>query len=198
MNRQRLILFILVILFGIAIVWSYNATPRQKTVSKLTYKPGQQEKTMMAATEKSVRNVDDGTRLKIELLDKEQSEFKGYRRDIFKPVFIDEMKVVKKAVVIKPQPPKVPVLVEPPVMQKPVAPPLAQFTVIGFLKRGAVRTIFLTKDNKDILLVKKGDKITGRYEATDISDQALTITVADTGEKIVIPLKENQPLTSIK
>ncbi|NTV48292.1 MAG: hypothetical protein HGB32_13975 [Geobacteraceae bacterium] len=201
MNRQRLILFVLVILFAITILWSYSAIPRPKTVGTLTYKPGQQATTKVKANEpaavKSTGNTDDGTRLKIGLLVQEQSGFKGYRRNLFKPVFVDELKVVKQqAVAIKP--PQV-VAAPPvqPVIMKPVAAPLARFTFLGFLKKGSVKTIFLAKDN-DILLVKKGDKIAIRYEATDISDQSLTLTVTDTGDKIVIPLIENRSLAAAR
>ena len=107
MNRQRLILFILVILFGIASLWSYSAMPRPKTVGSLTFKPGQQAKPSDTIKDKAGREADDGTRLKITLLDAESPSFKGYRRNIFKPVFIDEMKIAKQQVVVvkPPQPP---------------------------------------------------------------------------------------------
>jgi hypothetical protein len=133
-------------------------------------------------------------------LEQEQSTFKGYRRNIFKPIFVDELKLLKqKAVAVKPPqlpppppPPQKAVPVEP-VVATPVSAPLARFTFLGFLKKDAQRTIFLAKD-KDILLVKKGDKIAGRYEASSITDQALTLLVSDTGDEIVIPLIENRPL----
>ena len=207
MNRQRLILFILVIVFGIAALWSYNAMPRPKTVSTLTFKSGQQAKSAIAGGDKRTRIADDGTILKIALLNKVPGRFSGYRRNIFKPVFVDEMKVLKqKAVAIKPPPITVAVAVPPPSpLPPPVQPaitqsetaPLARFTFLGFLKKGSVKTIFLANE-KDILLVKKGDKIAGRYEATDISNLALTLTVLDTDEEIVIPLVENQPLAKLK
>jgi hypothetical protein len=206
MNRQRLTLFILVILFGIAVLWSYSAIPRPKTVSNLTFKPGQQAKQVkqvVAATDKPASDADDGSSLKISLLEKEPAGFKGYRRNIFKPVFVDELKVAKQmAMAIKP-PPKVstvpvqPVIVQPVQPTQPESAPLARFTFLGFLKKGSVKTIFLAKD-KDILLVKKGDKVAGRYEAIEISDQALTLTVSDTGDEIVIPLVENRPLAPAK
>ena len=200
MNRQRLILFILVILFGIAALWSYSSMPRPKTVSTLTYKSGQQAKSVVALTDKPTSDADDGSRLKISLLDKEPAGFKGYRRNIFKSIFVDEIKFVKqKVVAIKPPPIMPPAPVQPvqPVIMQPETTPLARFTFLGFLKKGSVRTIFLAKD-KDILLVKKGDKVAGRYEATEISDQALTLTVADTGDEIVIPLIENRPLATAR
>ena len=198
MNRQRLILFLLVIAFGIAALWSYSAMPRPKTVSTLPYKPGQQAKPAIAPTNKPVHYADDGTRLNINLLEKEPSGFKGYRRNIFRPIFVDELKVVKRqAVAIKPPPPKVIAAPVQPVITQPVTAPLARFTFLGFLKKGSVKTIFLAKEN-DILLVKKGDKVAGRYEVTEISDQALTLAVTDTGGTIVIPLIENSPLTTVK
>jgi hypothetical protein len=204
MNRQRLILFILVILFGIAALWSYSAMPRPKTVSTSTYKPVQRAKSAVVATNKPAPDAaDDGTRLNISLIDKEPAGFKGYRRNIFKPLFVDEVKFAKqKAVAIKPPPILKPVPVAPPVPVQPViiqavTAPLARFTFLGFLKKGSVKTIFLANE-KDILLVKKGDKIVGRYLATDISDKALTLTVTDTGDEIVIPLIENQPLATAR
>lgn len=197
MNRQRLILFILVIVFAVASLWSYSAMPRPKKVSSLTFKPGQQAKASVSPANRSSREMDDGTRLKIDLLDSESAGFTGYRRNVFKPVFMDESKVVKQnAVVIKP-PPKVTAAPVEQVIIMPETAQLARFTFLGFLKKGSVKTIFLSNE-KDILLVKKGDKVAGRYEATDISDQALTLMVIDTGDEIVIPLIENRPLASAK
>ncbi|MDD2897119.1 MAG: type II secretion system protein PulP [Desulfuromonadaceae bacterium] len=207
MNRQRLILFILVIVLGITIIWSYNAIPRPKTISSVATtsnkpgKQGRQPKTAEAAVDKPIHSADDGTKLKVSLLDSEPPHFKGYRRNIFKPVFVDEMKILRqKAMAIKPPPPPPPKPVPPPVMPvviQPEAAPLARFKFLGFLKKGSVRTVFLAKD-KDIILVKKGDKVAGRYEATEISDQALTLTVSDSGDEIVIPLVENRPLVPVR
>jgi hypothetical protein len=138
----------------------------------------------------------------LDLLEREQSGFKGYRRNIFKPIFIDEVALMKlKAVAIKP-PPLPPVAAPPPKVEPPpVAQPetlqstLARFVFLGYLKKDNRKTIFLSKD-KDIILVRKGDKFAGRYEAKSITDQALTIVATDTGEEIIIPLLENQPLVA--
>jgi hypothetical protein len=202
MNRQRLILFILVILFGVAVLWSYSAMPRPKTTGGLTQKPGQKAKVATVSVSKVPHVTDDGTRLKIDQLDKIPSGFSGYHRNLFKPVFVDELKIAKQKLVevkkipLPPPPTVVPQPVEQVIIQPEMAP-LARFTFLGFLKKGSVKTIFLAKD-KDILLVKKGDKVAGRYEATDISDQALTLIVTDTGDEIVIPLIENRPLATAK
>ena len=175
--------------------------PRLKTVNELKYKPGQKTNTKIVLTKKQVAESDDGTSLKINLLERELSGFKGYRRNIFKPVFVDEVKISKRQIVTikRPQAESKQSVVSSvptqPVIVQPESTPLARFTFLGFLKKGTVKTIFLTKD-KDILLVKKGDKVAGRYEATEISDQALTLTVTDTGDEIIIPLIENRPLAA--
>ena len=70
---------------------------------------------------------------------------------------------------------------------------LARFVFLGYLKKDNRKTIFLSKDN-DIILVRKGDKFAGRYEAKSVTDQDLTIVATDSGEEIINPLIENQPL----
>lgn len=205
MNRQRLILFILSILFVVSVFWSYTSMPRPKTTSTLKYTQGQQVKPGALSAKSASGTVADSRILKLDLLEQRRATFKGYRRNIFKPVFVDELKIMKqKASAIRPLPslPVQPVITVPvvpaqPVVAMPVSAPLAHFTFLGFLKKDAQRTIFLAKD-KDILLVRKGDKIAGRYEASSITDQALTLLVAETGDEIVIPLIENRPLTVMK
>lgn len=206
MNRQRLILFILLVVLALATAWSYLNWPRQKTAATLKYPPGShitaEKRREPAQTAKASRPA-DGV-LHLDLLNREQPAFKGYRRNIFKPIFVDELKLMKqKAVLAKPALPPPPVQKSGPPVVPPVAMPesprreLARFTFLGFLKKDNQRTIFLTKD-KDIVLVKKGDILPGGYEAYSITDQALTILVIDTGEEIVIPLLENKPLAAVK
>jgi hypothetical protein len=210
MNRQKLTLFILLIVLVLAVAWSYMSVPRQKTVSTLKYAPGQKQATVKtaaatlavnAATQTSApAAAGDERTLRLDLLEREQSGFKGYRRNIFKPLFMDEIRLMKqKALAFRP-PPIPPVAVPPPIfVPPPVAPPetlqstLARFVFLGYLKKDNRKTIFLAKD-KDIILVRKGDKFAGRYEAKSITDQALTIVATDSGEEIIIPLLENQPL----
>lgn len=211
MNRKKLALFILLIVFALAVVWSYMSVPRQKTVSKLKYAPGQPLPPAKPVTGSpvtaagkaapvSVAAVDERI-LRIDLLDQEQQGFKGYRRNIFKPIFLDDVKeMMRRAAAPKPLPlpPVTPPKVEPPPVVVPVdthQAALARFVFLGYLKKDSRKTIFLSKD-KDIILVRKGDRFAGKYEATSLTDQALTIIAIDSGEEIVIPLLENQPLAA--
>lgn len=210
MNRQKLVLFILLIVLVLAVIWSVMSVPRQKTVSKLKYAPGQKledAKTAAAplaagAAKPASASVATGDErvLRLDLLEREQAGFRGYRRNIFKPIFTDEITLMKQKVVAFKPPPLPPVAAPPPKVEPPpVAQPetiqstLARFVFLGYLKKDNRKTIFLSKD-KEIILVRKGDKFAGRYEAKSVTDQALTIAATDSGEEIIIPLIENQPL----
>jgi hypothetical protein len=202
MNRQKLLLLILLALLAVALIWSYFHIPRQKTVSDLKIAPGQQPASPV--TGRPAAGVPGGSSsLRLDLLGRELSAFKGYRRNLFKPIFVDEIKLMKlRSAAIRPALPPIALPakimpVQPVVSTEPPKRELARFTFLGFLKKDNRRTIFLARD-KDIILVKKGDTFAGRYQAASITEQALTIQVTDTGEEIVIPLIDNQSLGSMR
>jgi len=199
MNRKKALLAILLLLFVVAAVSSYFRMPRQKTVSSLTYTPGKP-----AVPRKSAPNLQavasGDNRLRLDLLDQEPARFAGYKRNLFRPVFHEEQKIIplppppppaKPIVpVAKPLPQPPPQLTEP----TPVQRDMANFTFLGFLKKGNSKTIFLSS-NKEIFLAHKGDRLMGKYEVTSITDEAMVITSL-TGGEMVIPLVENKPLSA--
>lgn len=209
MNRQKLILFILLILLVLSIGYSWWRMPREQRVAKLTYAPGMRAPTprKTAPPPKAMAPAPplatDEKTVHLSQLDKTAAAFKGYRRNIFRPIFHEEIKeILPLPPLTKVAPPPVP---PPPPPPMPVAPPvpeltplqrdMAQFTFLGFMKKDGQKTIFLAKD-KDILLVKKGDRIAGKYEATGITEERLTIKALDGSGEIVIPLVESKPLSA--
>lgn len=187
MNRQKLLLFCLVILLALAMVWGYARIPRQQRVAALKHTPGQQAQPVPGRRGGSAGRQGGASNLRLDLLEREAFGFRGYRRNLFKPIFVDEVKLARRrAAAFKPPPPKIPL---PPPMAIPPRRELARFTFLGFLQKDNRKTVFLSRDG-EILLIRKGDTFGGRYQASSITDQALTITVSDTGEEIVIPLVE--------
>ena len=186
MNRQKQILAVALLLLVLSVSWAYVKWPRQKTVPELKYAPGQQAAPAGQSTEKKPAAQDDGRVLNLSQLDREYA-FNGYLRNIFKPFGMQEntqINVVKP--VLPPPPPPVPIV--------PAVEPqreLAKFTFIGFLKTGDRRTVFLTKDKDEIMLVKAGDTFAGRYKAVQITDKMLTIKVLDGDEEIIVPLNDS-------
>ncbi|MBI1921783.1 MAG: hypothetical protein HYS23_11975 [Geobacter sp.] len=210
MNSKKLILFILLILFAISMGYSYWRMPLEKRVAKLTYAPGMRapvpRKTSPPpkATVPAPSSAADEKAVHLSQLEKTAAGFKGYRRNIFRPIFHDEIKEILPPLSKVAPPPVLP----PPPQPKPLVPPvtpvpeltplqrdMAQFTFLGFMKKDGHKTIFLAKD-KDILLVKKGDRIAGKYEATGITEERLTIKALDGSGEIVIPLVEQKPLSA--
>jgi hypothetical protein len=87
MNRQKLALFILLIVLVLAVVWSFMSVPRQKTVSTLKYAPGQKRPAVPATTSTATTAVStvqqtsspaaagDERAVRIDLLEREQPGF---------------------------------------------------------------------------------------------------------------------------
>jgi len=206
MNRQRLILFVLLIVLALSVSWSFYAMPRPVVAPSRTSELAPRFTTSgrsLSGPASASSLPRDPRILELDLLNHELKSFSGYRRNLFRPFLVDERKIVqKKAVALKPvaAPPKPPPP-PPPVVSVSEAElraqrnrqELAKFVFKGFLNEDKRKTIFLIKDGT-ILLVKKGDVLENRFQATSITDQALTIKAVDSSEDIVIPLTENLPL----
>jgi hypothetical protein len=193
MNRQKMALALLLLLFALALVYSFMGRPQQKSVKSLKYTPG-----MKVESYGKVNKSQYDKKLHLELLDREMPRFTGFRRNIFRPVFSNEMKMASLPLKpAKPAPPAPPPPPPPPVEKTPAQMAMeevGQFAFLGYLQKENRRTVFLTKNN-EILLVKKGDRIAGKYEVADITENMMTIALAPGGEHVAIPLQQNRPST---
>jgi hypothetical protein len=192
MNRQKMVLALLLVFFAMALAYSFMGRPQQRSVKKLKYTPG-----MRVATYGAINKAQDDKKLRLELLDRDMPSFAGFRRNIFRPVFSSEMKLSSIPLKpLKPAPPAPPPPPPPPVEKTPAQiamEEVGQFAFLGYLQKENRKTVFLSKNN-EIILVKKGDKIVGKYEVADITENMMTIAVAPGGEKVAIPLQQNRPL----
>lgn len=202
MNRQRLLLVGLLLSFALSVMYSYSKYPRQKTVDKLTFVPG---KVSRPAPAKADSKVDD-SRILLALLDERSAAGVSYRKNLFRPLFRDETRIVplpppppKPMPSLPPPPPPAPSPVAPPAAAEPppVVRDMARFTFLGFMKKDGIKSIFLSS-NKEIFIVKRGDKIAGKYEVANVTDDLLTINALGDGGQIIIPLIENKPLAAPK
>jgi len=197
MNRQKAVLVALGALFLCSLVYSFFRMPKQERVGKLTYQPGM---TAPPARVNQSRGSDE-TRVRLDLLERKPGGLPSGGRNIFHSLF--NAGTMKPSVPLPPPPPPPERKVEPPplptlphvVEPTPLQRDMAKFTFLGFLKKEARKIIFLST-GKEIFLVKKGDKISGKYDVTSLTDEALTITSIQGGGEIVIPLVENRPLAA--
>lgn len=199
MNRQRAILAGTLALFACSLVYSFLHMPKLEKVEKLTYQPGM---TAQPVKKAQTRGSDEG-RVRLDLLERRQAGLPTGGKNIFQSLFDSGTK--KPSIPLPPPPPPPPPLRVPPPVQVPTVPQvveptplqreMAKFTFLGFLKKDSRKTIFLS-NGKEIFLVKKGDKISNKYDVTALTDEALTITSIQDGGEIVIPLVENRPLAA--
>jgi hypothetical protein len=184
MNRQKVLLLVLLALLAVAVMYAYFRMPEQKTAAKSKSTPGGPAETRKAETAKG----GDLKRVRLDLLDRLVPRFTGFKRNIF---WLRPYATAKKLPPPPPPPPPSP----PPKAPQPVAAvkEIAKFTFLGFLKNDAGKFVFLSKD-KEIFVVKKGDKIANTFLVTNVSDDFMTINTVSGGDEIVIPLVENMPL----
>jgi hypothetical protein len=204
MNRQKLALCLLLVVLAGAISYSVLRSPKTERVANLKYRPGVPAP---AAGKAAPPPPGSDSGVHLALLDRELPRFSGYRRNIFSPIFRDEVKPPPfKPLPLPPPKPVVPAFVPPPVPppQPPPAPPtedeiaageMAKFTFLGFLKNGNQRTVFLSSNN-EIFLAKKGSNLGPKYQVADLTEDAITIRAVAGGRELVIPLVENKALST--
>ena len=192
MNRKKMVLALLLVIFAISLAYSLLRRSQQRTLDKLKYTPS-----LKADYARIADRSQDGKKLRLDLLDRELPRFSGFRRNIFRPLFSEEMNlspVASKHGLPASPPPPAPA--PQPVVKSPAQiamEDVGRFTFLGYLQKGNSRTIFLSRDN-EIILARKGDKIAGKYEVAAISEEVLTINLLQGGEQIVIPLQQNRAL----
>lgn len=202
MNRQRVVLPAALLLLVLSIVWGFLSYPRQKTVAKLKYPPG--VKVVAERYRKppaAPGSKPSGSRaLRLDLLEHAR-DFTEYRRDIFKPLFVDRETMMQRRAAAeaaeaerrarKLRAAQAPI--KPPPTPTGIQTELSAFKFHGFLSKDGRKTVFLAK-GADISPLRQGSTFAGRYVATSITDQVLILKVLGTGEEIIIPLVENEPL----
>ena len=208
MNRQKLILCLLLVVLAGSIVYAFLRSPTERRVATLTYRPGVSVPVPGKGIPGASRGVAADGRVHLALLDQELPRFAGFRRNIFSPIFVEEVKLPP----FKPlPPPPLPMAIvqpppAPPAPPPPMAPPaptpdeiaageLAKFTFLGFLKKGGSRTVFLSSNN-EIFLAKKGTTLLSKFQVSDLTDDAITIKTIVGGRELVIPLVENRALST--
>jgi len=210
MNRQKLALVVLLVLFALSLVYSVVRMPKQKTIDRpagrpapaVTPREGGRTSPPPAPTTGATKGGD-----RLLPLDLDVAPFRGIGRNIFRPIFREEVRIA-------PLPPPPPA---PPRRAEPVKPPqsapsggvgeagkptakqeaektLGKLRFLGFLGNEGKKTIFLAEGSQ-IYLVRRGDRIAGKYEVTRLTDEAITITVLSDNSDLVFPLVENRSLT---
>ena len=206
MNRKKLALCLLLLALAASIVYGVLQSPKEQRVTTLKYRPGVAAPAAGRGAPPSRSGAGDSG-VHLALLDRELPRFSGFRRNIFSPIFREEVKPPPFKPLALPPPPR-PVTAQAPASLPPPPPPpppptadevaaveMAKFTFLGFLKNGGQRTVFLSSNN-EIFLAKKGSLLGAKYRVSDLTDDAITIKPIAGGRELVIPLVENRVLSA--
>ncbi|GFO56171.1 type II secretion system protein PulP [Geomonas sp. Red276] len=224
MNRQKVILAVLLLVFGCSLVYSYVKSPKQRVATPAelarpaapakrapvqakarTASPAASPAPAGAIAGAAAPAASGDLVVRLDLLDRIPPERGGSRRNIFSPIFRDETKLPP----FKPLPPlpkaakALPPLPMPglPPQPQPAPPPPEPPVNLELGKFNFVG--FLKKNgdktvflskNNEVFLAKKGSKIAGDFMVTDITDESLTLKALPTGKELAIPLVENRAM----
>lgn len=188
MNRQKQLLALLAGLFVLALAYAFWATPRQQRVER-TDAPAQPRR---PAPEAQVSSPAEGTRVRLDLLSREEEGFAGSQRDIFN--YPPEAPPPRTAEPATPPPPAQPPEAED--VSPEVEEELARFTFLGSVKQDNVETVFLSS-GEEIFLVKRGEYFgeENAFQVTDLTPERLIIRHREDPRVITIPLTEQAPLS---
>lgn len=189
MNRQKKTLLILLVLLLLAIGYAYLSMPAQQRAA-LKVRPES------GVTTIGKKRPTDKKQLRVDLLEKAPTQYKGAARDIF------NYAPVKTAPAPKPKPkPTPPPVVKPvqphptPVVNQVVRQQLARFTFLGFLVKDGERTVFLSR-GEELFLVQEGAQFgdDNQFTALTISPEKMSISQSGDERTIDIQLVEKEPL----
>ncbi len=186
MNRQKLVLALLLAILGLALWYAYWASPRQERLIPVAGSPVKAKRAREVQPELTVT---DKRRVRLEILERGVDAFSEPRRDIFR---------LAHPRPIAPAPAATPVVAAPQPM--PVARPAmlpgssVRFNVLGFLKKENIKTVFLSLGN-EIFVVKEGDRFgkNREFEAEEITDEKLVVRQGDGTFPITVPLIDKRP-----
>ena len=190
MERNKIILAVLVGVFVISVIYRYRHPFEQPRVSRLRYAPGVKADGADKQTSRIKSRGGDMKYPKLANMDLFLHPPRHSGAVIRNPFYAKTTREKKSAAMPNPSPAKVPVTArqeEDPV-QKAMRE-LSKFRVFGSF-RGDGKTILFIERGRDILVVRKGDWIDGRFQLKDITPESITIWARDIGQDINIALDE--------
>ncbi len=184
--NPKSILIILLSVWALLIIYRIVSYEKPKT-APLKYVKG---KAGVKAEEIRVREADKkgGAGLRLDLLNMKPGNSVQITRNIFAP-FYTPPPPVKKPLAAPPAPPKPEIKVPTPeeIASEKSKAELMKFKYLGFINKGGINEVFLSKDN-ELISTKKGEVIKGRYLIKDINPNAVIIQDKETQIEQVVNL----------
>ncbi len=190
MDKKKTILVVLVALFVVSVVYRYRHPFQQQRVSQLKYAPAR-EKTAArsgARVQRSMQKMPGYPRLANLDLFLHPPRHSG--AVIRNPFFENEGR--KEELPSGPPPRPVPVARKPKEVEDPVqvaTRELSRFRVFGSFESDGQIVLFIER-GRDILVVRKGDWIDGRFQVKEITPNSITIWAKEIKQDINVAVDD--------
>jgi Tfp pilus assembly protein PilP len=186
-NKRNIILAVSVCLFAVALLYRMTHVYKQPKVAALTY-TGEKIKSRENKTgQKDLANSTEEPLINLDRFSNPQSHSKEAKKNIFSGQAVVEEQ--KKPLSESASEQKSGTEASPASVENQIEDDLSTFKSFGYIERGGERILFIEK-GKQIMLVRKGDRIEGKYIVRDISKNELTLTVIANNETVHIDLSQ--------
>ena len=189
-GQKKIILIILLCLFTASLAYRLTHPFKQGKVEKLTYQGNGQGISMKDSSLKGEEAVFSGGYVRLDLFNNHLLYSKNVKKNIFfsglSPSVSNALSGQENALHVNTPAEPIPVEVT---RRLQVQQELNDFKSFGYLESDEGITLFLER-GKQILVVRKGDRIDGKYLIKDITRNELTITAMTINEDIHIDISQ--------
>ena len=189
-NRKKIILIVLIFVFAGSLAYRITHPYRQKRIGTIVNADGSRQTTSVKVSPQGMEKFSSNRYVKLDLLDKPFI----YSENVLKNIFFQGSKVTDIDKPIDQQTDIVADKEEKPISieatnRLQVEQELTHFKSFGYLEDDNEITLFLEK-GKRILVIRKGDRINGRYIVKNITKNELTLTAIDINEDVHIDISQ--------
>jgi hypothetical protein len=167
------------VILVIALIYRLTNPFEQETIERLTYAPATK-----VSTGKTTLGSPDRESVMVGIMDATPGNDNTVRRDLFRPANAGQAPVESSAA--SPPPASTP----PPISEiEKVQEHFRRFKAFGSYRRGEKQYLFLQR-GKQVLVIKRGDRIDGKFEVIEVADKSATIAAQNISEPLKINFDE--------
>jgi hypothetical protein len=186
-DKKKTLLAVCICLLAISIIYRATHIYQQPRVTALTHAAGKTSGHSSKVIKKDITGPAETSMIKLDIFINPPSHTRDVKKDIFsgQPVIVEQAKPageVKRPAVQQGETQTV----NP---EDQIKDDLSTFKSFGYAERGGDKILFIEK-GKQIMLIRKGDRIEGKYIVKDINQTELTLLVIANNEIVHIDLTQ--------
>jgi hypothetical protein len=186
-NKKKIILLVSVCIFAVSLIYRVTHPYKQTRVDALTYSGDKSRVRNSKVISKDVTISVETPLVKLDLFLNPPVHSREQRKNIFlgQGIIAEDRNLSDKAEIDQTSENKA----APTTAENQIEDDLSSFRSFGYMESNGERLLFLER-GKQIMVVRKGDRIEGKYLVKDITKEELTLTVISNNESVHIDLSQ--------